>query len=321
MTDRVVAFDTLTGRDIMTCEVMVGRSQEVLLFKQPPTSHHSRLTTVPTARPHSASRIPPVGMLLREWRAARRVSQLHLALEAGTSSRHLSYLETGKAQPSRGMIDRLAEALDMPLRERNALLLAAGFAPEYTETGLDAPELASVRRAIEFITEHQNPYPAFVLNRRWDILMANQGARHVGNFLLGRIPHLNMVRQFLDPDDMRRVVVNWEEVAGDLIRHLHDEVAAAPSDAKARALLDEVLRYPGVPARWRERALHDAPPPVLTVVFRKDDTELRFFSTITRFGTPRDVTIDDLRIECSFPADEATAEVCRALGRTSTTTD
>jgi transcriptional regulator with XRE-family HTH domain len=174
-------------------------------------------------------------MLLREWRAARRVSQLHLALEAGTSSRHLSYLETGKAQPSRGMIGRLAEALDMPLRERNALLLAAGFAPEYTETGLDAPELASVRRAIEFILEHQNPYPAFVLNRRWDILMANQGARHVGNFLLGRIPHLNMVRQFLDPDDMRRVVVNWEEVAGDLIRHLHDEVAAAPSDTKARA--------------------------------------------------------------------------------------
>ena len=266
-------------------------------------------------RSHHASGVAPVGVLLREWRAARRVSQLHLALEAGTSSRHLSYLETGKAQPSRGMIGRLAEALDMPLRERNALLLAAGYAPEYTETGLDAPELAQVKRAIEFIVEHQEPYPAFVLNRRWDILMANRAARRVAELLIGRTPHLNMVRQFFDPDDMRRAVVNWEEVAGDLIRHLHDEVAAAPSDTKARALLDEVLRYPGVPARWRERALHDAPPPVLTVVFRKGDTELRFFSTITRFGTPRDVTLDELRIECAFPADDATAELCRALVR------
>src|SRR5688572_21416357 len=118
MADRAVSFDTLGGRQIMTCEVMVGHSREVLLFEQSRTTHHSRLTTVSTARPQSALRIAPVGVLLREWRAARRVSQLHLALEAGTSSRHLSYLETGKAQPSRGMIGRLAEALDMPLRER-----------------------------------------------------------------------------------------------------------------------------------------------------------------------------------------------------------
>jgi transcriptional regulator with XRE-family HTH domain len=254
-----------------------------------------------------------VGALLREWRAARRVSQFHLALEAGTSSRHLSCIETGRAHPSRAMVARLAEALEMPLRERNALLLAAGYSPEYAETDLDAPELAQVRRAIDFIIEHQEPYPAFVLNRRWDILAANRAAARVAAFLVGGSAHTNMLRQFFDPADIRAAVVNWEEIAGDLLRHLHDEVAATPSDARARALLDEVCGYPGVPARWRERPLDSPPPPVLTVVFRKGGTELRFFSTIARFGTPRDVTVDELRIECVFPGDEATAELCRSL--------
>ncbi|MGH8702733.1 MAG: helix-turn-helix domain-containing protein, partial [Burkholderiales bacterium] len=172
------------------------------------------------------------------------MSQLDLALEAEVSARHLSYVETGKAQPSRDMVARLAGALDMPLRERNALLLAAGYAPEYPETALDTPELAQVRRAIEFILKHQEPYPAFVLNRRWDVLRTNRAAARIAGFLRGGSAHANMVRQFFDPNDMRAVVVNWEEVAGDLIRHLHDEVAAAPSDARARALLDEALRYP-----------------------------------------------------------------------------
>ncbi len=273
-------------------------------------THASRFKRLPSPTP-----VAHIGALLREWRAARRVSQLDLALEAGTSSRHLSYVETGKAQPSRVMIARLAEALEMPLRERNALLLAAGYAPEYTETNLDAPALAQVRRAIDFIIEHQEPYPAFVLNRRWDILMANSAALRVADFLIGGSAHANMLRQFFDPADMRSAVVNWEEVAGDLVRHLQDEVAATPSDTRARALLDEVLAFPGVPAGWRERSLHAAPPPVLTVQFRKGSTDLRFFSTIATFGTSRDVTIDELRIECTFPADEATAELCRALAR------
>jgi transcriptional regulator with XRE-family HTH domain len=257
----------------------------------------------------------PVGSLLREWRAARRVSQLGLALEAGTSTRYLSCIETGKSQPSREMVGRLAEALDMPLRERNALLLAAGYAPEYAETGLDAAELKQVRQAVEFIIQHQEPYPAFVMNRRWDILMANRAAGHVADFLNGGTRHANMVRQFFDPTDLRAAVVNWEEVAGDLVRHLHDVVAATPSDSAARGLLDEVLGAPGVPDRWRERQLGAPPPPLLTVVFRKGDRVLRFFSTITTFGTPRDVTSDELRIECAFPADDATAELCRSLAQ------
>jgi transcriptional regulator with XRE-family HTH domain len=256
-----------------------------------------------------------VGALLREWRNARRLSQLGLALEAGVSSRHLSYVETGKAQPSRDMVARLADTLDVPLRDRNALLMAAGYAPEYPERSLSTPELAQIRRAIDLILGAQEPFPAFVLNRRWDVLHANRAAERLGVFLVGGRTHSNMARQFFDPNDMRSVVVNWEEVAGDLVRHLHDEIAAAPSDTETAALLDEILRYPGVPPAWRNRQLGSVPPPLLTAHFRKGDTELRFFSTITRFGTPRDVTIDELRIECTFPADDATAELCRRLAR------
>jgi hypothetical protein len=191
--------------------------------------------------------------------------------------------------------------------------MAAGFAPEYPETPLDTPELTQVRRAIDCILDHQEPYPAFVLNHRWDVLRMNRAAARVAAFLGRGMKHTNMVRRIFDPDDLRAVIVNWEEVAGDLIRHLHDEVAAARSDTKARALLDEALAYPGVPPRWRTRDLTTAPPPLLTIVFRKGERELRFFSTITTFGTPRDVTIDDLRIECAFPADDGTAALCRAL--------
>ena len=267
------------------------------------------------ASPSPPRRAAPVGSLLREWRAARRWSQLDLALEAGVSARHLSYVETGKAQPSREMVARLADTLDMPLRERNALLAAAGYAPEYPERALTTPDLAQVRRAIDLILGAQEPYPAFVLNRRWDVLHANGAAARVARFLIGGSAHANMVRQFFDPNDLRAVVVNWEEVAGDLIRHLHDEVAATPSDAKAAALLADVLRYPGVPANWRTRDVGAAPTPLLTVHFRKGDQELRFFSTITTFGTPRDVTIDEIHIECTFPADDVTAELCRRLAR------
>ena len=259
--------------------------------------------------------VPAVGHLLREWRAARRLSQLDLALEAGTSARHLSCVETGKAKPSREMVARLADALEMSLRERNALLLAAGFAPRYAESSLEAPDLAGVRRAIELILAQQEPYPAFLLNRRWDLLGANGAAARVNRFVLGGrdSQHDNMVRAVFDPDDLRPCIANWPEVAGDLVRHLHDSIAASPGDGAARALLAEALAYPGVPARWRMRDVDSAPSPLLTTVLRGGGRDLRFFSTITTFGTPRDVTLDELHIECCFPADEATAAFCREL--------
>jgi transcriptional regulator with XRE-family HTH domain len=252
--------------------------------------------------------------MLRDWRTARRLSQLDLALEAGVSSRHLSYVETGKAQPSREMIARLADALDVPLRERNALLIAAGYAPRYRETSLDTPEMAPVRRAVEFILAQQEPFPAFVTNRHWDVVLANQAVARIFGFMRGGPPtHQNVMHQVFDPNDMRPFIANWEELAGDLIRHLHNEVAAAPADTKARTLLEQALAYPGVPEAWRTRDPGSGPAPLMPSVLRRGETELRFFSTITTFGTPWDVTLAELRIECMFPMDEETAALCRKL--------
>ena len=255
-----------------------------------------------------------VGTLLKHWRSARRLSQLDLALQAEISSRHLSYVETGKARPSREMLARLADALEVPLRERNTLLLAAGFAPLYRETALGAPDLTLARRAVEFILKQQEPYPAVVVDRHWNLLQPNHGAGRLLGFLLGGAPHeTNLLRLVFRPDGLRRVIVNWEEVAGDMLRRVHHESAGMAQGDTARAVIAEVLSYPGVPPQWRTHELLAPASPLLTVVFRKGEQELRFFSTITTFGTPRDITLEELRIECSYPADEATAQACRDL--------
>jgi transcriptional regulator with XRE-family HTH domain len=250
-----------------------------------------------------------LGTLLRHWRAARRISQLDLALEADVSSRHLSFVETGRAQASREMVLRLAEALQVPLRERNALLLAAGYAPLYRETDLGAPELVEARRAVEFILDHQEPYPAIVVDRHWNVLLTNAATRR----FLARFPDsappgpANVMRLVFHPQGLRRFIENWEEVAGRLIQRVHRDAAGAPPDAPTRALLEELLGYPGVPARWRAPELERPPAPFVTITYRLADRSLSFFSTITTFGTPQDVTLQELRIESFFPADPATA--------------
>lgn len=256
-----------------------------------------------------------VGAMLREWRVARRLSQLDLALEAGISARHLSYVETGRARPSRDMIERLSESLAVPLRERNALLTAGGFAPQYAETGLDVPRLAQMRYAVEAILAQQEPYPAFLLNRHWDILMENEAATRFNRFMLGGRDsrHTNMLRQIFDPDDLRASLENWEEIASAMLRHLHNEVAASRADTKAAALLQEMLAHPGVPPHWRQRDIGSAPAPVLSACFRRGDIRTSFFSTITTFGTPRDLTLEELHIESCFPMDAATEAFCRGL--------
>jgi transcriptional regulator with XRE-family HTH domain len=243
------------------------------------------------------------------------LSQLDLALEAEISTRHLSYVETGRAQPSREMVIRLSEALQVPLRERNALLLAAGFAPFYGHTGLDAAELDDARRAIELILEQQEPFPAVVIDRYWNTLLENAGTtRFLGLFPgCASIRPRNGVRFVFHPKGLRPFIENWETVAARIIQRVHREAIANPSDETMRAFLDELLSYPDVPSRWRMLDLDEAPPPLLTINYRQQGRYFRLFSTIATFGSPQDVSLQEMRIESFFPADEPTRLALTAL--------
>ena len=214
------------------------------------------------------------------------------------------------------MVLLLADTLAVPLRERNALLLAAGFAPVFRESTLDDDELGAVRTAIDAILKQQEPYPAVVMNRHWDILSSNHAASRFFSMLLdGRTPPDagNVLRLMFHPDGLRPVVENWEAVACALVRRVHREAVGGALDEAGRALLAEVLDYPGVPQRWRTLDLGAPLVPVVPVSFRHRDEVFHFFSAVTVLGTPQDVTLQDLRIESFFPLDEPTASAARRL--------
>ena len=258
-------------------------------------------------------RISAVGELLQQWRRTRNMSQLALALEANVSSRHVSFVETGRAQPSRDMVLQLAAALDVPLRERNALLLAAGYAPLYRESTLDTPELGAVSRALNAILAKQDPYPAVAMNRRWDILTTNAAATRFFSHVLGGMTEgpANVVRMMFDPALLRPYVVDWATTAEALVRRIHRESLGGGRDDITATLLEEVLRYPDVPRRWTQL---DAPlVPVIPVTFEKDGRRFAFFSAVTTLGTPQDITLEELRIECFYPLDDATEQNIRAI--------
>lgn len=261
-----------------------------------------------------------VGRLIQHWRHARRKSQLALALQAGVSARHLGFVELGRANPSREMVLLLAGVLEVPLRERNALLLGAGYAPLYRETALGAPEMEHAGKAVGLILEHQEPYPAVVMDRHWNMLTSNAGAARFFGQLVARPssgPPPNVVRLMFDPEGLRPYVANWEAVAEALIQRVHREALGGIPDAGTCNLLDEVLAYPGVPKRWRSPDLLALPKPYLAVEFRKADLAMNFFSTVTTLGTPLDVTLQEIRIECFFPADEQTVKGVRELSESS----
>ena len=265
----------------------------------------------PRTRPRGdAGRPPAIGVLLQYWRRTRNLSQLALAHEADVSPRHLCFVETGRAKPSREMVLLLADTLSVPLRERNALLLAAGFAPLFRESTLDDPELAPVRTAIDAILEQQEPYPAVVMNRHWDIVTTNRAAASFFRLLLaGRTPPGadNVLRLMFHPDGLRPCVENWEDVAHALVQRVHREAVGGALDETGRRVLAEILDYPGVPSRWRTPDLGAPLVPVVSVSFRHGDDRFRFFSAVTVLGTPQDITLQELRIECFFPLDRATA--------------
>jgi transcriptional regulator with XRE-family HTH domain len=249
------------------------------------------------------------------WRRARcGFSQFELAGIAGTSQRHLSFLESRRTEPSREMVLRLAAALDIPLRQQNALLLAAGFAPTWRESDLAAPELAQVNSALDHMLAQQEPYPAFVVDRRWNLLRANEGAARFTAFLTGPAPvgheasgAVNLADALMSPDALRPLIANWQEVGLYFLRGVQAD-AIADGTRETAELLQRLLAYPDV-AALAQAAPAETDGPVLAMHFRKDQTSLRLFTTIATLGTPQDVMLQEIRIECFFPADADTAHL------------
>ena len=261
-----------------------------------------------------------VGPLLRRWREARHLSQLELALDAEVSARHISFLETGRAEPSRAMLLTLANVLDVPLRERNFLLLAAGFAPIYGETGLEDPRMARVRAAVEIILRNNEPRSAYAYDRHWNIVMANHAFIKFLTLVLGEppagleplrvstAPRVNVLRLVFDPGSVRKMIVNWETIAKSLLNEAYRRLAWARDDT-LQNLISEILGYPGVPERWREPDLEAPRDLILQMELKLGGTISRMFSTVTTLATPNDVTLQDLHIEAFYPADAETEKL------------
>jgi transcriptional regulator with XRE-family HTH domain len=247
----------------------------------------------------------PVGRLLQHWRAQRRMSQLALATEAGVTPRHVSFVESGRANPSRDMVLKLSRALDVPLRERNQVLLAAGYAPQYRETGLDDASMAQVRAALETLLAHHEPHPAVVMDRHWNVMRTNRAADELFTWLLGDTSPgdpPNVVRLMFGP--LRPHVANWELTGQALVQRVHREAVGGVPDLVTHRLLDEVLALPGIPEAWRTPDFARTQLPLLPVVFSKDGRERAYFSLVTTVGTPHDVTLQELRVESFFPEEE-----------------
>lgn len=261
------------------------------------------------------------GQLLKSWRNTRKLSQLDLAMEADVSQRHLSFLESGRSQPSREMVLMLAEALDIPLRERNTLLTSAGFVALYRERDLEGDDMKPVRQALEMTLKHHEPFPGIVVNKDWDMLMMNQAADRMYSALgdqetvwqaVDPTGSRNVLRYTFHPDGLQPHIKNWEQVVTVMLNRLQREVALEGGSGKLQALVDEIKAYPGMPdinaTIWQA-----PPPPILPVEVEIAGMPLKTFTMISTFGTPQDITTDELRIETFFPADEFTENVFQKL--------
>jgi len=275
----------------------------------------------PSQGPSSAA-----GGLLRHWRQHRRLSQLELAFQAEVSARHISFIETGRAVPSRAMVLILCSALAVPLRERNALLQAAGYAPVYRETALATPEMADIRRALELILRQHGPHGgAVALDRHWDIMMANVSFSRLTALLLGpaavvltpfevtKPPRLNLFRLLFEPGGCRAHIANWEEVAGTLVGKIRREIAWT-QDPVSQELLRTALASPDLPRRFLDPEFEpESCGLVHSIVLRVGRDHIRLFSTITTLGTPQDITLQELRIESYHAADAESSRLVRDL--------
>jgi transcriptional regulator with XRE-family HTH domain len=284
-----------------------------------------------------------LGALLRHWRDARRRSQFDLSIDTGVSQRHISFIESGRSAPGRQTLMDIAQALDIPLRDRNTLLLAAGFAPLYSEGGWNTQEMQGINRALERMLRQHDPFPAVVMDRYWNIFMANDAAPRFFNSFNPEVTHKgprNMLHLMFDPARMRPFIANWDSVAKSLFERVYRESVGRIVDEKIKALLAELLAYPDVgaypdgEAGWKapqaterrstERASRGRLPagrttagrspsddaasrlPIIPIGFVKGGQVLNYFSLVATVGTPQTVAAQELRLECMFPADEAT---------------
>lgn len=294
----------------MTSEVMARHRRRARMRAMNTTHTHSTAAGQPGAR-------DPFGAHLRHWRTRRRLSQLDLAQEAEVSTRHLSYVETGRAAPSREMVLRLAERLDVPLRERNALLVAAGFAPMYRQRSLDDPAMASARRAVDLVLKGHEPFPALAVDRHWNLVAHNA---LVPMLMAGAAPELvkapiNVLRLSLHPDGLASRIANLAQWRAHLLERLQQQIAAT-GDTVLQALHDELEAYPA------PQVSHDTPATdtelsgvVVPFQLATPNGVLSFISTTTIFGTPVDVTLQELAVESFFPADAQTAAALAALAQ------
>jgi transcriptional regulator with XRE-family HTH domain len=292
----------------MTSEVMARHRRRARMRAMNNTRTHSTAAGQPGAR-------DPFGAHLRHWRTRRRLSQLDLAQEAEVSTRHLSYVETGRAAPSREMVLRLAERLDVPLRERNALLVAAGFAPMYRQRSLDDPAMASARRAVDLVLKGHEPFPALAVDRHWNLVAHNA---LVPMLMAGAAPELvkapiNVLRLSLHPEGLASRIANLAQWRAHLLERLQQQIAAT-GDTVLQALHDELEAYPA------PQVSHDTPAAdtelsgvVVPFQLATPNGVLSFISTTTIFGTPVDVTLQELAVESFFPADAQTAAALAAL--------
>lgn len=257
---------------------------------------------------------------LRYWRGKRGCSQLQLSAASAVSQRHISFLESGRAQPSKELILKLGMALDVPLRQRNVMLLAAGFAPAYQERSLSDPELGAVRRALDFMLAQQAPFPGLVVDRLWNLQLLNEPAARMLRWLMDMpdghpIPEggaVNVLRMMLDPAALRQYVVNWRAVGADLLHWIQREAMGDGPGSEATRMLDTLAALPGMDDLSAAPNLDRRALPFLPLTIRKGGVELNMFTTIATLGTPHDVTVHELRIESFFPADDATEQWFRS---------
>ncbi|HWB99380.1 MAG TPA: helix-turn-helix transcriptional regulator [Bryobacteraceae bacterium] len=249
-----------------------------------------------------------LGNLLKQWRGTRGRSQLDISVDTGISQRQISFIESGRSVPSRATLIGIAQALEIPLRERNVLLLAAGYAPLYSDAAWNSDEMKSVGKALQRMLAQHEPYPAIVMDRYWNVLLTNDAAPRFFNCFIdmdARPSPRNMLHLMFDPAGMRPFIANWEALAKTLIQRVFREAVGHIADPRTHDLVKGLLAYPQVQANWKTPEMPSALP-MIPMSFINDGAVMNYFSLVTTVGTPQTIAAQELRVECLYPVDDET---------------